>query len=173
MKCDRFVGTGNKSVETGPERTIHPRTLRGTVSASGCSVPSKTSLFVHSVTTLPKGVKQRSRNTIKNAINPNFEEHPSSNDDQTQKNPSPSLSKRNSNDDTLVLSCTKENAKKPMFVTFEDNTKFQIPIIAQVHHKNNTSIQNEDDEAQEPVIQERKEIKDTNSVIRSEVNLIL
>ena len=41
---------------------------------------------------------------------------------------------------------TNENDRRPSYVTFENNAKFQIPIVAQIHNTNGNCLVNNDDE---------------------------
>ena len=49
-------------------------------------------------------------------------------------------------DNTLNIVKTNENHRNASYVTLENNDKFQIPIVAEIHNTNETSLVNNDEE---------------------------
>ena len=133
---DRFVGTGS---ENGRR---HQWKLRSVVSSSGCAYPAS-SVNKNLTQALLMKRLHYSETAGENLTISKQAESTSLSTDVTRD--IPCTDQEMECDNTLNIVKTNENNRKPSYVTFENNAKFQIPIVAQIHNTHGNSLANNDE----------------------------
>ena len=128
---DRFVGTGSGCYNT------QRRTVRASMSVPGTSSRSspdrRKNGFNRSV------LNKKSYNSEIGEMSEAFPNELVSQTFKSEFSTSLVIEKNNLNDSPIHRS-PEIQAEKPAFVTFDNNSRFRIPILAEVHSKNNNSI---------------------------------
>ena len=128
MKCDRFIGTGNTS------------SLDAIVSNSKLRHASKSPFAVHSHSTVEVSTANHAYNSnrISHGINTSIRSTNSLQGPERRQMRKYSAKISNLDEDHSMFFCDKEESKKTTYVTFENRSKFRIPVFAVVHQHQST-----------------------------------
>ena len=128
MKCDRFIGTGNTS------------SLDTIVSNSKFGYASKSPFAVHSHSTVEVSSAKHAHvsNYISHGVNPSIRSTNSFQGLERRQIRQYSAKISNLDEDHSMFFCDKEESKKATYVTFENRSKFRIPVFAVVDQHQST-----------------------------------
>ena len=128
MKCDRFIGTGNTS------------SLDAIVSNSKFKSASKSPFAVHSHSTVEVSSAKHAHisNYISHGVNTSIRSTNSFQGLERRQIRQYSAKISNLDEDHSMFFCDKEESKKTTYVTFENRSKFRIPVFAVVHQHQST-----------------------------------
>ena len=126
---DRFVGTGTEF----SSYNRHQRNIVSSLSVPGSSFPTSADQI--------KNGFSRSVLLNKKLHSSEVESYPKELDFRTTESElsSSTIKERNGTNNPPINRAPDIQIGKPVFVTFENNSKFRIPISAEVHERNNIS----------------------------------
>ena len=130
LNVDRFVGTGTNFSSYNTQR----RTLRSSFSVPETSSPP-------SADRIRNGFKHSVSNKKRHASEIESYPHNELASRKTESElPSSTIKERNITSNPCINRSPENQIGRPVFITFENNSRFRIPISAEVHQRNNNSL---------------------------------